>query len=225
MKTLIVILASLVLFPTICLAQNMVARPVDEAAQDPPFLAYRTALLKAVKAQDTEAVVQLSTSDIHLSFGGVSGSDALRDFLNVPVEKLSEEYKPQADFIRQSNWANLASAIQHGGRFQDGEFVAPYTWTAKLPENADAYATYFVMGENVLLREARSPSARVKKRLSYNIVYTVDWLEGAAYQGIKLPDGTTGYVSEIYLRHLLDYRAIFSNQNGEWQMRVFIAGD
>jgi hypothetical protein len=225
MKTFMAILASLLLIPTIALAQNMVARPVDEAAKEPSFLAYRTALIKAVNAQDTEAVVQLSTDDIHLSFGGHSGHQDLRNFLNVPEELLSDEYKPQAAQMRQDRWKALKEVLKLGGRFEDGDFVAPYTWTAKLPENADTYETHFIMGENVLLRGARSPHGRIKQRLSYNIVYAVDWIEGETYQGIELPDGTTGFVSKDYLRHLLDYRAIFSQINGEWRMRVFIAGD
>ena len=220
-----VLLIILLMLPAIANAQNMVARPIDEAGNDPSFLAYRTALIQSVKSRDTEAVVAASANDIHLSFGGHSGHNDLRDFLNVPIENLADEYKTEAPKMRDERWGALLKVLELGGRFQEGAFTAPYTWTAEVPEQSEAYETFFVTGSNVLLRTAGKQSAPIKSRLSYNIVYIPEWAEDEAYQNISLPDGTSGFLSVDYLRAQIDYRSIFAKQNGVWEMTVFIAGD
>ena len=225
MKLITAILMSLMLFPTLSLAQNLIAWPVDEAAKDPSFLTYRNAMLEAIKTQDTEALLKFVDPDIHLSFGGDVGHDAMRRSLNLSEDDLSEEYKSQATELRQAYWDELETVLRLGGRFRDRAFVAPYTWMAKTPEDADAYKTYFVTGSNVLLRSAGNADAPIITRLSYNIVYNDDWDPDADYQAIRLPDGQTGYLSSRYLRSQIDYRAIFSKVSGKWEMTMFIAGD
>ncbi|GEM_PF-5766755 len=109
--------------------------PIDEASQDVSFLRYRTALIDAVVARDTEAVVALASPEISLSFGGNEGHDEFRDFLNVPVGKLSDEYKPRAPQMRAEYWSALETVLKMGGRFVEGGFYAPYTWLAPEPRN------------------------------------------------------------------------------------------
>lgn len=225
MKFITALLTTLMLIPSLGLAQNMVALPVDEAAKDPSFLAYRTAFLKAVEAQDTEAVLQFTDPDIHLSFGGLSGRDAMRIFLNLSADDVSDDYKSQAAQMRQDYWDALEAVLRLGGRFDGGAFIAPYTWTAKYPEDVDAYDIHFVTGSNVLMRAAGNADASVIERLSYNIVFNDNWQEGADYQTIRLPDGRNGYLSSKYLRALIDYRATFVKSGDVWQMIMFIAGD
>lgn len=225
MKLLTVILAAVLLSPTFALAQNMIAWPVDKAKKDPSFLAYRNAFLAAIAIQDTEAVIKMTAPEIHLSFGGDVGHDAFRRSLNLSEDDLSEEYKPQAAELRNAYWNELEAVLRLGGRFRDRAFVAPYTWMAKTPEDADAYKTYFVTGSSVLLRSAGNADAPIIARLSYNIVYNDDWDPEADYQAIRLPDGQTGYLSKQYLRSQIDYRAIFSKVSGKWEMTMFIAGD
>jgi len=225
MKFITAILTSLMLFPTLVIAQNMVALPVDEAAKDPSFLAYRNSLLEIIHTQNTEAFLKSVAPDIHLSFGGDVGHDAMRKRLNLTADDLSEEYKSQADQMRQDYWDAIESVLRLGGRFQDGAFVAPYTWTAKLPNDADAFETYFVTGSNVLMRSSGNVDATIITRLSYNIVFLTDWQDASDYQAIRLPDGQMGYLSTKYLRSAIDYRAAFVKLNSKWQMTVFIAGD
>jgi hypothetical protein len=228
MKLLTVILAALMLLPTLGHAQNMIAWPVDEAKKDPSFLTYRNTMLELVKAQDTEAFLKLVDPEIHLSFGGHSGHEDMRRQLNLSPDDLSEEYKSQVTELRDQYWNEIAKVLKVGGRFKDAAFVAPYTWTAKTPEDADAYKTYFVTGSNVLLRSAGNSEAPIITRLSYNIVYSVysdEWDLDADYLPIRLPDGQAGYLSSQYLRSQIDYRASFLKLDGKWQMVMFIAGD
>jgi len=225
MKLITAILISLMLFPTLGLAQNPIAWPADEATKDPSFLTYRNAMLETIKTQDTEALLKFVDPNVHLSFGGDVGHDAMRRQLNLSADDLSEEYKSQAPIIRQAYWDAIEAVLKLGGRFNEGTFVAPYTWTAKLPKDAEAYDTYFVIGSSVLMRTAPNADAPILTHLSYNIVYNTDWHEGEAYQSIRLPDGQKGYLSTKYLRSLIDYRASFANLNGTWQMTTLIAGD
>ena len=225
MKLLTVILTAIMLLPALGHAQNMIAHPVDEAPKDPSFLTYRNAMLELVKVQDTEAFLKLVDPDIHLSFGGHSGHGDMRRQLNLSPDDLSEEYKSQATKLRDQYWNEIAKVLKLGGRFRGHAFVAPYTWTAKTPKDADTYKTYFVTGSNVLLRSTGKANAPIISRLSYNIVYNDNWQEDANYQSIRLPDGQTGYLSSQYLRSQIDYRASFIKINGKWQMAMFIAGD
>ena len=54
-------------------ANRLQVAPVDEAAQNAEFAAYRDALLQAVVARDIDAILDAAAPDIHLSFGGGSG--------------------------------------------------------------------------------------------------------------------------------------------------------
>jgi len=81
------------------------------------------------------------------------------------------------------------------------------------------------VGNYERMRTAGNVDAPVMGHLSYNAVEVYQWDEDGAYQSVKLPDGTGGFVSTRYLRHLLDYRAIFYKQDGKWLMTGFLAGD
>ena len=204
---------------------NVIAPPIDEAAQDASFLQYRTTLLNAVIARDTEAVIALSSPTIALSFGGSEGHDAFRDALNVPVEKLAILHKPKAAQMREAYWQELETVLKMGGRFIEGGFSAPYTWVSPEPDHMDPYDVHYVIGHNVRMRKAGNIDAPVIRHLSYNVVELYQPVSGAKFQSIRLPDGTDGYVASQYLRFMLDYRANFAKLDGKWQMIDFLAGD
>lgn len=209
----------------VCAEKNVIAPPIDEAAQDASFLKYRNALLQAVVARNTEAVIALSSPTISLSFGGHEGHDDFRDKLNVPVEKLSDEYKPQAAQMREAYWQELETVLKMGGKFVEGGFSAPYTWVSPEPNHMDPYDVHYVIGKNVLMRSAGNINAPVIRHLSYNVVEIYPKDEDAAYQSVRLPDGTDGFVASRYLRFMLDYRANFYKHDGKWLMMDFLAGD
>ncbi len=213
-------------------AQKAVALPVDEASQDPDFFAFRARLIALVSAKDVEGVVANTCSDIHLGFDGSAGHDDLREFLTVPENLFAEEYKHLAPKMRAENWGNLLKVLTLGGQFDAaGEFWAPYTWNAKVPDSFDPYSTYFITGSDVLMRDAPSKDGTAIDSLSYNIV-TVPWLgeeqnsEDAIYLPVERPGGKLGYVHRDFLRSQIDYRASFSKrEQGKWKMCLFLAGD
>ena len=202
---------------------------VDQAKNDPSFLEYRSKLIEAAKARDTETVISLSDDEIHLSFGGDFGHDRFREFLEVPVENLSDEYKPEAPAMRDAIWGSLLETLELGGTFEpDGTFAAPYYWSADLPDNFDAYTTFFVTGSRVALRDGPSPNANILARVSYAVVeFPLVFEERRSdWWLITIPGSDlSGYMHSDYLRANVDYRAGFSKESGEWKMTYFIAGD
>ncbi|MDU8926205.1 SH3 domain-containing protein [Alisedimentitalea sp. MJ-SS2] len=212
---------------TIISAQSLRAPPVDEGPTSQSFSAFRDQLLKAIERRDVEYVVRQASKDIHLSFGGTAGRDALREKLTVNPDNLSDEYRHLASKMRAENWAELEKTLRLGGRFQENGtvFVAPYTWSVDLPETADPFETYFVTGDRVALRSQPTLTSPVITRLSYDIVTLLEEGEGTPFQRVRLVNGTTGYTHGDYLRSAVDYRAFFAYKNGSWQMTVFIAGD
>ena len=203
------------------------AEPVDEAAQDQTFAAYRDRLLDAVVRRDIDAILGMVAEDIALSFGGDAGRDRLRARFTVDPETIAEEYRHTAPNLREDYWAAFETVLRMGGRFgEDGNtFSAPYTWTAKVPPGYDPFETYFVTGSGVTLRDRPIRYGKPVGALSHDIVTVLDGGEGTDYRRVRTADGQEGYAHLDYLRSQVDYRAIFVRRDGEWRLERFIAGD
>lgn len=226
MKHLIFFAFSILLTALPAQAQTLRAPPVDEAAQNPGFVAYRTALINAVVRRDIDAVLKMSAPDIHLSFGGAAGRDQFREFLEVDPVQLAEEYKHEAPRMRAENWAALETVLRMGGQFTDtATFVAPYTWTFDLPEDVDAFAAHMVTGNGVVLRDRPIRFGAALARLDHDVVLLRERAVGTSYSRVETMDGTMGYVHVDFLRAYVDFRAIFHFDEGIWLMTTFIAGD
>lgn len=207
-------------------AQPVTAPPVDEAAEDDSFAAYRDALLDAVVARDVEKIVEMSSEDIHLSFGGARGREGLRAFLEVDPETFDNSRRHEAPALRERNWADLETVLRMGGQFDsDGRFVAPYTFTYQSPEGMDPFETMFVTGSGVAMRSRPIRDGDVVAWLDHDVVRHLHWVSGTSYVEVARTDGTQGYVHREYLRALVDYRAIFEKRDGAWKMVTFIAGN
>ncbi len=202
------------------------ALPVDQAAQDPTFKHFRTRLLEAVARRDVDFVVSQASTDIHLSFGGHSGRKDFRKFLTLSEDAFSEEYKHLAAKEREAYWNNLEKVLKLGGRFTSKtEFSAPYTWTVPLKPDEDVFATRFVIGRSVALRERPNLESLVLARLAHDIVTVVEGGDGTPFSKVRMVSGKTGFVHEDYLRSAVDYRAHFTIRDGKWEMTRFLAGD
>ncbi len=216
---------------TLCLplplvAQVMTVPPVDEAEADENFAAYRDRLLEAVVARDIEAILSMASDDIRLSFGGVSGHAALREFLTVSPESFPENRRFEAPAMRERNWADLETVLRMGGVFDgDGRFAAPYTWSYQPPGDMDPFEVMFVTGTGVAMRDRPIRFGTALGWLDHEVVRLLNWVSGTSYVEIERGDGTKGFVHRDYLRALVDYRAIFEKRGGDWKMVTFIAGD
>ena len=192
--------------------------PVDEAAGNPSFLAYRGSLLDAVRRRDADYVVARAAPDIKLSFGGQYGRIMFRQALTGEEEWEGERY-----------WAELQRVLELGGVFlSDGAFCAPYISCVDVPGcvECDPYETVFVTSAYAVAHAKPELGGEVVARLSYDVLmlhpempYHGDWIP------VLLPDGGAGYVKGPEFRMSIDYRARFEPFGKVWLMTVFIAGD
>lgn len=191
-------------------------KPFDHATRDESLVDYRNRLVAAVEARDFEELRAFLSPDIQLSFGGHSGLAEAEKF-----------FSEQPDL-----WERLATLLHRGGGFEnpldtdDKVFVAPYTFFAEPPPGLDVFEFVVVTGEGVAARASGTTDSAVLARYSYEIV-PVDMTANSndQWQGVKLPDGRTGYISQQYVASPVDHRAGFQKIEGQWKMIFFLAGD
>ncbi len=217
----------LLVIATPSLADRMSFTPVDEAERDPTLVEFRKELLELVAARDIETLVARACPDIYLSHGGSGGPEEFRANLTVDPETLSEEYREQADEIREEYWSALQATLSQPGYFDDqGEFWLPHQWQITLPASLDPFQTYFVTGERVSLRQSPSRSGAIKGLVSHEVVIVADYQPDAEYQGVLLTDGTWGFIHRDFLWSMVGYRAaLVKSEEGQWQLCTFVSGD
>ncbi len=196
---------------TVLAAPLGVLKPVDQASQDPSFLAYRKQLQAAVKARSAAQLEPLVDARIGYSFG--ADEPGWKGFC-----KFYHPEKADAEM-----WSELARVLEHGGAFdKDHVFNAPYV-SSNWPENLEPYQHGAIVAANVKALSKPDKKAPAVATLSYDLVETVqntgDWVK------IKLPKGGTGWVEGRYFQTPVGFRAFFEKKAGAWKMTTFIAGD
>ncbi|MBA2378678.1 MAG: SH3 domain-containing protein [Blastocatellia bacterium] len=207
-------------------AQERYVKPVDEAAKDASFAAFRQKTIAAAEKRDVRYIISILDPDIKISFGIEQGA---KEFVN--TWRLNDKDSPF--------WDEFLRVIKNGGAFAgDGKardfFTAPYTFSS-WPEDIDGFEYHAIFGRNVNLRERASTDSKVVTQLSYNIVkvdrdrsvrkagdpddVSFDWMY------VETLGGKKGFVKAEYVRSHVDYRAGFNKTNGVWRMTLFLAGD
>lgn len=192
--------------------------PVDEAPRDPELVAYRDALLAAVRARNIEAVVLMADPAIRTTFGAGGGHADFRRMLNEP-----------------GMLAELEQVLTLGGSFRgEGEtvsFWAPYVYSA-WPDIHDPFESLAVVSENVPLLRAPDPTSPPVATLSYDIVERLSPPQPLAagatpppYIEIATADERRGWVAATSVRSHVGYRAGFMKTDGRWRLSAFVAGD
>jgi len=199
--------------------------PVDEAAQDPSFLAFRIALQQAIQRRDAKVLIGVLDKNIKLSFGTDSG-----------IERFIEMWNPNSP--QSDIWKELGDVVRLGGTFGYGKysrdtFWAPYVFglSGQLGDVWDAV----IVANNAQVHAQPSSSSPVIAVLSYDVVkfgpydpnpvmekigeFSYPWKQ------IRLGDQRTGYIYGRYVRSPLDYRAAFKKIDGAWKLTVFVKGD
>ncbi|MFB3920601.1 MAG: SH3 domain-containing protein [Terriglobia bacterium] len=196
--------------------------PVDEAAQDPSFLAFRQGLVAAARKHDLQYILTILDPQIVNSFGGSEGIEGFKAIWEVD--------KPQTKL-----WDTLILVLTLGGSLnvsdQETSFWAPYVYS-RWPNEVDAFEYGAIIGTNVRVRARPDPVAPVVATLSYDIVKFADqsWLpagEAGENSWVKIitPAGHEGFVSSRFVRSPIDYRIGFLKKNGKWTITYFVAGD
>lgn len=190
--------------------------PVDEAASDPAFAAYRTALLQVVAARDLEALRRMVDPGVRTSFGGGGGFKALID-------------QWEAGSGSAALWDELDGILRGGGAFRgEGEsrsFWAPYVY-ASWPEDVDAYEHVAATGSGVVIRERPDPEGAEVARVDYEILELVRREEESdEWARVRTQSGVEGWVASGEVRSPIGYRAGFNRVDGTWRMTALVAGD
>lgn len=190
-----------------------VLRPVDAGAARPDFFTFRARLQAAVAKHDRPALMAVVSEGIRNTFGDDNGRDAFERRW-----RLADADSPL--------WGELGLVLALGGSFDDADnFIAPYVFS-RWPSRFDAFEHAAILGDRVRVRAAPEASAATIGVLSFSVVPVLPAKEERpSWLAIRLPAAQTGYVSAMYARRPLDYRAIFSRTSTGWQMTAFIAGD
>lgn len=189
--------------------------PVDEAATQPDFFAFRAELITAVARRDAAAILAVVDPDVRNSFGGDDGIEGFR--------KKWRLEEPDSGF-----WQEFGTVLALGGTFEGPDrFVAPYTF-ARWPDGVDSFEHLAVVGSGVSARAAPRDDLPAMARVDFAIVrmgpggYVID---SAPWQGVVLPDGRQAHVRSDSVRSPIDYRASFMRRQGTWRLLMFLAGD
>jgi hypothetical protein len=186
--------------------------PVDRCAADDSFSRFRAELKNAVGGKDREHLLGLLADDIMVDFGGGHGRAAFIDHW-----KLGQPGESRL-------WAELAEILRLGCTIQ-GDTASSPSLLGQLSPERDAFMTLLAVKPGAALRAGPSDDSPVIRRLDWDLL-TVE--PKGAVEGwfpIELGDRGTGFVRWEHVRSPVDYRAVFSRQNGEWRMTVLVAGD
>ena len=209
------------LFAVTGLPQEKYVKPVDEAAKDASFLAFRTKLIAAVERRDVNYILSIIDPKIKNGFGGEDG-----------IANFKRDWKITSK--KSEFWKEFLPVIKNGGAFDKTDktsFMAPYTFTA-WPDDVDGFEYEVIFGNNVNLRKEPNMKSEVVAKLSYNVVKIqlelVPKSGKSEYPGwwlIKTLGGLEGYVKKEFVRSHIDFRAGFTKKRGVWKMDFFVAGD
>lgn len=195
--------------------------PVDEAAQDESFLAFRTRLQRALREKDADYVLGIVAPDIKLSFGGSYGTEDFKRWW----------LTPGTETTGSTIWIELGDilamgATQESYRGSPIRYVAPYVFS-RWPDEYDAFEYVAVVRDQVPLRAEPKPDGAVVANLSYDILRVTESRvnDSSDWNKVETISGQTGYVRSSDIRSPIDYRAFFEKIDGAWKMTIFIAGD
>ena len=135
-------------------------RPVDEAAQDPTFAAFRARLRDAVRRHDSSYLLSILHPNIRTDFGGGGG-----------IEDFKKKWTPENPNAKI--WTVLDDILRLGGSFRQfsadqKSFCAPYVFSEYPDDGPDPYAALVVIEPDTLLLD--KPSGKPIARLDADIV-------------------------------------------------------
>lgn len=202
-------------------AQGIRFAPLDEAAEQSDWRAYRRGLLTALEARDHKSLVGAIDPNVD----------------NGPDQRAGlEEFQRRWSVEDQKSplWRELSKAVSLGGAFvKDGRgqmrYCAPYV-AARWPTDYDPFRFGAVVSEDVLVKSEPSSGARTVARLSYELVAVEDWEVADTTPGfpqkwtkIRIREAS-GFIPEEQIRSPIEHMACFSRQGGTWRLVSFTAG-
>jgi hypothetical protein len=186
--------------------------PVDRCAADSSFSRFRADLVDAIARRDRDHVLGILADDVMVDFGGGHGRAAF-------IEHWALD-RPEESRL----WTELGQILRLGCTIEGATASAP-SLTNQLPADRDAFMTLLAVKPGAALREAPSETSPVIRRLDWDLLTLAPKGAVEGWFPILLEDGGTGYVRWEHVRSPVDYRAVFSKQDGRWKVTVLVAGD
>lgn len=202
-------------------AQSMRFDPLDEAADNRDWQAYKERLLAALEARDRKSLLTAIDRNVDNGPDQQSGLEEFQRRWSIEDEK-------------SPLWRELTKAVRLGGAFVKDErgqprFCAPYV-AARWPTDYDPFRFGAIVADEVLAKSEPSSGARTMARLGYELVPVEDWEVADATPGfpqkwtkIRIKE-SIGYVPEEQIRSPIEHMACFSRQGGPWRLVSFTAG-
>jgi hypothetical protein len=202
-------------------AQSISFAPVDEAAGDPAWEAYKTRLLAALEVRNRSALLEAIHPDVD------NGPDQTRGL---------EEFRRRWSLDDEDSpvWRELGKAVGLGGAFVrnargEPRYCTPYV-AARWHTDFDPFRFGAIVAGEVLVKSEPSSGARTIARLAYELVPVEDWEVADVTPGfpqkwtqIRIRD-TRGFVPEEQIRSPIEHMACFAAQGSTWRLVSFTAG-
>ena len=200
-------------------AQERKFAPVDEAANDASWTAFRKRLLDAVEKRDLKFVLSILDRNVRASIDGERGTAGFRKAWDVDAADTPLWRELRAALVLGSAWL---SSKQKGSR----ELCAPYL-LARWPSDVDPLDYGAIVATDVLVKAGPHADSNTMQTLSYDIVLVSDWEIADRNQGdkqrwvkIRVKSGE-GYVPEEQIRSPIEQTACFAKTDGRWRMTAF----
>ena len=164
---------------------------------------------------DLDGLMSLMSEDVRVSFGGQSGRERFSDYWTASEQD------------QELLWAELGSALRLGcAQAVDGE-GKPYRAIPAMfvtGDGLDGFSTWASL-PGAVLRSKPDAKAVARMRLPAWTVLSEVEHDGGSWIEVRTPKGRDGFVSTEQVRSLIDYRIIFGQREGRWQITAFVAGD
>lgn len=185
--------------------------PRNDCIELPGAKLFFVDLGEAVRDRDADALLQLTSADVKLDFGGGGGLTTFKERLADEDGRLWQEIEQLLD---------LGCAVDEGG-----DMVLPWLFAQDLGVD-DPFATMVTLGPDVALRERPERSAPVVETIAWDTVQLAEGFDPAAeFAGVTSRSGKTGFIANTMLRSPVDYRLYVARNGGRWQIVSFVAGD
>jgi hypothetical protein len=203
-------------------AQEQKLAPVDEAANDRSWIAFRHRLLTALDQRDRRFLLSIIDARVRNAPG---------------AERGIAEFRKEWDLEAKDSpvWTELASALFLGAAYlprdeekkhAPRELCAPYL-LAKWPADIDPFGHGAIVAKETAARSAPASDAPPLQPLSYDIVAVTDWdvadRDAASPQRwvkVKLAAGE-GYVPAEHVRSPIEHAACFVKGASGWRLTAF----
>ena len=203
--------------------RRTVVKPPDQSQLKPELKTFINDLKIAVIKKDDGFLLNHISPDIIWSFGEDTG---LKSFI--------KEWKLDNNPAKSPVWSELSAVLSPGCAMDNGEAVFPYVFSM-FPDDFDATEYCVLTGTGINVREKPDSKSNVLASLDYEVVKRLNEMGSSAtekingetfpWEKIMTSDGVTGYVYGKYLASPLGLRAVFTEKNKQWYLRVFTAGD